>query len=342
MRFLHPNGNDFIRVRFVVKYLVLVLLGLCASPCLAQTARGVSQILDKTVPERPLALTVWYPSAGSTDAEIAGNAVFTGVRGVSDGPLATGIYPLVLVSHGGLRSAADSGAWLSAALARAGAITVEISAPRPNTAAVAVDEIWQRPRDISRALDTMLASPEWAEHIDTAQISVVGFALGGTASLSVAGATPDMGRYVQSCSETRADVPDCAWFAAQNVALDQVDHEAFAQPARDARISSAVAISTEYATALLPDAESISIPTLLVSLGDPYLLPLENPRVKETLLAGAQVSDAFAVCTPAGATILAEDGGDPALCATAPETRAHIHAQIVRQISIFLNSPGGS
>ncbi|MGL4557997.1 MAG: alpha/beta hydrolase family protein, partial [Afipia sp.] len=105
-----------------------------------------------------------------------------------DAPITQGQFPLILVSHGGLRSAEDSGAWLSSALARSGRIVVEVNGPRPGTGAEAVNEIWRRAHQLSRALDAILSDPEWADHIDPDDVSVVGFALGGTAALEVAGA----------------------------------------------------------------------------------------------------------------------------------------------------------
>lgn len=124
---------------------------------------------------------------------------------------------MIVLSHGGLRSAEDSGAWLASSLAQAGLIVVEVGAPRPSSAAAAVQEIWERPRDISRAVDTMLDDPRWSGVVDTNRITVVGYALGGTAALSVAAAKLDADLYAHSCDEDGMGGPDCAWYAAQGV-----------------------------------------------------------------------------------------------------------------------------
>ncbi|MFW2541248.1 hypothetical protein ACN2XU_01305 [Primorskyibacter sp. 2E107] len=79
--------------------------------------------------------------------------------------------PLIVPSHGGLRSAVDSGAWLDAALAEAGGLVVEVNAPRPRDASQATAEIWQGPTDISRTLDSLLGSADWAGRIDPGRIA---------------------------------------------------------------------------------------------------------------------------------------------------------------------------
>lgn len=59
----------------------------------------------------------------------------------------------------------------------------------------------------------MLADRVWNGRIDPNRISVVGFALGGTAALSVAGAKLDAERYVQSCTaDGSTEGPDCGWY----------------------------------------------------------------------------------------------------------------------------------
>lgn len=99
-----------------------------------------------------------------------------------------GPLPLVVVSHGDLRSAADSGAWLSSSIARTGYIVAKVNAPGPENGAAALNEIWQRPDDVSRAIGLMLKDCEWGARIDQDRISVVRFAVGATAALSAAGA----------------------------------------------------------------------------------------------------------------------------------------------------------
>ena len=310
--------------------LALVLL---SGPCLADTVAAVRHLSEGSDSGRPLALSVWYPSEGLASAVIGGNAVFRGVSSAPDGPLPAEPLPLVVVSHGGLRSADDSGAWLSSSLAQSGFIVVEVSAPRPKLPAEALNEIWQRPRDMRRALDRMLADGDWRARIDPGRIAGVGFALGATAALSVAGAPLHGVRYRQSCA--RGDGPDCRWLAAGG-GLEQTRPEDLARLTRDPRVTAAVAINPEYEAALGEPA----VPVLRIILGPGETAPAADGMSRQVALPHATAADAFAVCTPAGPEILAEDGGDAGLCGLSPEARAAIHRQVAELVAAFLADTG--
>lgn len=312
----------------------------CASPGLAHAAVGVAALHTSAGdPERPLSLTIWYPAAeGGPQVTVGGNAVFAGTVASRDAPPPSGHLPLVLVSHGGLRSAADSGAWLSAALARSGSIAVEINGPRPRSAGKAVDEIWRRPDDARHALDALLADPQWSGHIDRARISVVGVALGGTAALALAGGQFDPLSFARSC-ERPAGGPDCAWYAAHRVDLAAVDERQLASPHRDPRITSAVAIDPEYMDVFAPSSlAAIRVPVLLATLGKDAASGGAAGALKYARIAAATLVDAFPVCTPAGPAILAEGGGDAGQCGTSAADRNRAHAAIAARVVSFLNA----
>lgn len=314
-----------------MKLAVLPLLFMLAAPGMARSAPGVMQVIDTA--ERPLALSIWYPAEADASVTVGANAVFEGAPAAADAPVPSGRLPLVVLSHGGLRSAANSGAWLAAALAQAGFLVVEVNGPRPENPRQAVDEIWRRPDDIRDALDLVLRDPVWSDHVDRDRIAVAGFALGGTAALSIAGRRLDPDGYLRSCSGDDAGGPDCAWFAAHDVAPEQVDRDRLDRSRRDLRIGAAVALDPEYAAAFVGDAASDAAPTLLI-LSDKQKSIAGN-GIQE--LPQANPFDAFPVCTAKGARILLEDGGDPALCGASPEARKQAHARIGKAIIAFLN-----
>lgn len=318
------------------KWLLLIAVSFFM-PGIAFCSIGFSSLLDASDDARPLMLSIWYPSDGDQLDVVGGNAVFRGEYAALDGPL-VGRHPLIVISHGGLRSTNDSGAWLGAALAKAGFIAIEVNAPRPETPVVAVNEIWQRPRDVSRALSAILDSPVWAEHVDQKKVFVVGFALGGTAALSVAGAELDAGSYYQSCADASPVGADCSWYASHNVALSQLDQDGFDKPRHDDRFASAVSIDPEYLEAFSQGSGPPLIPTLLISLGSEERKTSNLPLVENDLIDKATRSDGFAVCTDRGPDILLEEEGDAALCGVSPEVRARTHTQIVNKILSFLES----
>lgn len=306
-----------------------------AMPCLAEPAAGVSHLSDTSDRARPLSLSIWYPSNAPASATVGGNPVFQGVAAAPDAPLPDRALPLVVVSHGGLRSASDSGAWLSASVARAGFIVAEVNAPRPGTAAIALAEIGQRPQDIRRALDLMLADSAWHDRIDRNRISVVGFALGGTAALSVAGAQLDRTRYMHSCdADSPAKGPDCEWYAAQGADLTQTRQEDLAQLARDPRVTSVIAMAPEYLSAL--NSSPVEASTLLITFGNTDQEQGNLPAAQSITISGASALDAFALCTKAGPDILLEEDGTSSLCGVSNDARETAHQAISRAITSFL------
>ncbi|WP_172331610.1 hypothetical protein [Mangrovicoccus sp. HB161399] len=289
---------------------------LWALPCQADDPPGLDMLELSGSGGRPLKLQLWHPAGpGGTAVSAGGNAVFRGEAARSGAPPLPGPLPLVLISHGGLRSASGTGSWLAADLARKGYLAVLASAPPPDPAG-APDEIWRRPADLSLALGTLLADPLWGGRIDPDRISVLGFALGGTAALMLAGAELDAGGYARSC-EAGGSGPDCAWMAAAGVSPADADPAGLAADRRDARVAAAIAVLPEY-------------PGLLSAL------PAD--AAGDAITEGHAPADAFPVCTEAGPEILGADAG---LCGGSPEARRAAHARLLAEILAALGPPGG-
>ena len=308
-----------------------------ASSALAEQAIGFASIdVADQGSHRPLTISLWYPAIDGIQETIGGNGVFQGVAAAPDATPIDKKVPLVLLSHGGLRSAADSGAWLTSEMARAGYLVIEINGPRPLSPAEAVDEIWRRPSDISRALDVVMMDDIWSDRIDQDRISVVGYALGGTAGLALAGGEYELQAFIDSCSGARSG-PDCGWYKSQNVNLAAVDHEELTAAKRDPRIGSAIAIEPEYLSVFADRLSSVDVPTLVISLGDVAdTRYFDTDSVVGVSINGSTTSDGFQLCTAKGAAILAEDGGDPALCGQSAEARQHTHQAVTEEIVKFL------
>lgn len=319
-------------MNFGISFLALIL---AATPCLAETTAGFSHSRDASVVERPLSLSIWYPSEEPASITVGANPIFEGTPTAPDAPFSKGTLPLVVLSHGGLRSAADSGAWLSASIARAGYVVVEVNAPRPNTSSLALNEIWQRPEDIRRTLDFMLTDETWGPRIDGSKVSVAGFALGATAALISAGAEMDTERYLRSCAaDNPMEGPDCEWFAAIGVDPSDTNPEGLEGLTQDPRVTSVIAVNPEYLPALSIAAGDVNI--LRIGLGEPDD-SVDNSHISQAVvIPGASAFDAFAVCTVAGPDILSEEDGDPSLCGTSKIARQSIHQDISEAIISFL------
>ena len=326
-----------------MRHLVLLLLFfLSVGPVRAMDAPGMAVLpVADAKGGRDLALSLWYPARGGSAQVVGGNAVFLGQKAAPDAAAGEGPFPLVLLSHGGVRSSPDSGAWLAAALAGSGHIVAEVNAPRPAGPRAGADEIWRRPQDLARALAAVLGDPQWAGRIDRTRISAVGFALGGTAALAVGGWQFDADAVRRACADGAG--PDCAWFAAGGVALETLDPAPLERSYRLPEVSAVVAIAPEYADAVLREGEGSPVPLLTIALGatgegEVHLAPLVGDDGTNRLVTFSEAGpfDAFPACTPAGAKILSEDGGDPALCGTSAQARGDIHAAIIERIRAFL------
>lgn len=149
---------------------------------------------------RPLQLTVWYPAATTATPEpIADDTVFVGALAVPNAPVVAGGHPLVVLSHGYGGNWRNQ-VWLASALARRGYIVAAVNHPGTTSkdrSPAAAAQLWQRPRDLSRAIDGVLAEPGRFGVVAKGQIAAMGHSLGGWTVLEMAGARFDPDRFAQ-------------------------------------------------------------------------------------------------------------------------------------------------
>jgi len=299
-----------------------------------------------TAPERGKAidLTIWYPSQQDGSSERYGESkIFRGVSVWRNASFATGTYPLVILAHGGLRSNPALAGWLAADLAMRGRIVVQVHAPELSEAdaAAAVAEVWLRPADLSAALSAVEADPALAAHLDPGKVGVVGFFLGGTSALAVAGAQLDADRYRQSCDEPGTD-PDCRWYAKHGVDLHQVHAAAVSKSHLDSRIKVAIAVNPELSNSLAAESlAGIKISVQVIALGQPHpeysVLREQIPAARLAVVSGAVPFSAFSPCTPKASIILAEEGEDDSICRDGgTRSREAIQAEIATIINAAL------
>jgi predicted dienelactone hydrolase len=139
---------------------------------------------------RPIQLDVWYPSEADETTHRYG--LSTG-RVALGGPIATGRFPVILLSHGALGSATNY-AWIAERLARSSFVVVGVShfgesrvfgEATINLAAVA--DFGARTRDFSFALDFVLQRSRWAAGVDGARVGALGHSSGGATVAMLAG-----------------------------------------------------------------------------------------------------------------------------------------------------------
>ncbi|WP_035484822.1 alpha/beta hydrolase family protein [Geminicoccus roseus] len=316
----------------------------------AAAADGVGmRRLTVAAPERGtmLNVTLWYPAEdGGSEVAVGENAVFQGALARQDAPIAAGPFPLVLLSHGGLRSSADSGNWIAARLAADGFMVAAPQPPRlsPDQAQDAPYELALRPADLAATLTGLASEPSLSAQIDPQAVGALGFHLGGTAVLQLAGARIDPQLHARSCDQPGANM-DCAWFARSGIDLQAVDGERIGASRLDPRIGAVAAVDPELTGLFTPESlQAIEVPVRLVNLGPAgAMLPGMDAAPAVLAIPGAayeRVEDAFffsafAPCQPKGAAFLEEEGEDPAICGQDGPPRTEIHAALAEMIGGF-------
>jgi predicted dienelactone hydrolase len=331
--------------------LTLLIFAAVAAVAPQRTAEAADEVgvgtLTVQVPERggTMDSTLWYPAGpGGQTMLIAENALFRGVSASQNAPAIGGSHPLVLLSQGGLRSGPNIGAWMASRLAMRGFVVAMLRQPDPHSQSPqkTLEELWLRPADISATLTAIENDASLIGRIDPNKVGVLGFQIGGTAALALAGARLDPSSFAHSCDPGGTEV-DCAWFAKAGVDLHAVDAVRLARSSLDRRIKAVFVIdpelSTNFTAASLAD---ISLPVRVVNLGSPKAIwPGLNASALAQALSNAQyetVADAtqfssFPECKPQAAATLGAEGEEPLCDDAGGQSRAEIHDQLAAMVA---------
>jgi predicted dienelactone hydrolase len=152
---------------------------------------------------------LWYPTTAGEKRLERGPYILSGAL---DALPAKGKFPAVIISHGS--GGTTLGHHTTAAfLVRAGwivAIPLHVGSDSQDHSAEGTPRMWRgRPKQISAAIDAMLAETWLAPQIDRDRIAAIGFSAGGYSVLVAAGAIADMRRIAQHC-KGHDDDPFCA------------------------------------------------------------------------------------------------------------------------------------
>ena len=291
-------------------------------------------------------VAIWYPStAAEAPTLYADNPVFQGVAAHMDGPVVSGRHPVVLFSHG-MGGTDRAQAWLGAALAERGVITVMVNHPNTTWGDFDMREgvaHWTRAQDMSVAMDTLEADPSFSDHLDTSRIMAAGFSFGGWTALSLGGATGNHAGIVSAC-ETRPEMEACGVLMSERVNMPGIDPATWDASYADDRVTHVAALDPGFVWGLeASNVEPLLPSTLIIGFGgaDDRMLATDFDRSgladhfadrRIERLAPAYHFSAMPLCKPAGETILAEENDDPVCTDPTGSNRADIHATIVSMI----------
>ncbi|AZE95608.1 putative lipoprotein signal peptide [Pseudomonas orientalis] len=304
--------------------------------------------------QRALEMVVWYPTATRVAPQlIRDDAVFFGALAVPDAPPAGGEHPLVVLSHGYGGNWGNQ-LWLASALAQRGYIVAAVNHPGTTSkdrSTNAAAQLWQRPKDLSRAIDAVLARPKQFGAVAQNRIAAVGHSLGGWTVLEIAGGRFDADLFARDCL-VHPKLGGCIGYAQMNP-TGAVDGKAqLAADLSDKRVAAVVSLDlglsrgmTDASLAALP------VPALVIAGGVPsedMAVGLESAdlasRLPKASTQYVEISDAshfsfMAQCKPGAAALLDEEvPGDSMICrdGEAGRPRAQIQQQVITLISAFL------
>ncbi len=332
----------------------LLLSVFAIQPALADPAVGTRTItVHSSARERDLSVTLWYPSEGTGQKVSVGeNRIFEGLEALKNSAIPRDHLPLVLLSHGS-GSRAIGMAWIATALAEAGFI---VAAPdHPGTTSgdstpADTPKIWERTDDISTIITSLTTNAEWSGAVDATRIGVLGFSLGGSAAIELAGARANLDAYVKYCVDYASSM-DCQWFAGgrgyknderivvPKFDLRSIDKARFEQSNRDPRIGSAVLVDPGLEVAFTKDSlQAIDIPLSFINLGSVGQIPvavLADQLAKDVSNATyRQVDDSnhfsfLPVCKHDADQFLKSVGEVDPICVPTARDRADIHKELV-------------
>jgi predicted dienelactone hydrolase len=189
-----------------MRLIAVALVFLLAIPCCARADEppyraGITRV---TVQDNvSFDALIAYPTEATEISSRVGPFTIAASR---DAPIAPGArFPIVLFSHGGGRSGGTPLLHqnLILSLARRGFIVVAPFHPGGG------QPLEDRPRQIRKALDLMLADPRFAAHADQARLGMIGFSYGGAVTLIAAGAIPSLAHLAAYCTNRTDDPRAC-------------------------------------------------------------------------------------------------------------------------------------
>ena len=297
--------------------------------------------------------SIWYPAGQVTyKTQVGRNAVFTGAPAYLAPEIAKGRHPLIVLSHGSGGNI-DGLSWLAGALAQNGAIVLGVnhpgstggdSSPRRSL------RMWERAWDVSAALDTVLADPNFAPHIDPERVNSIGFSMGGATALQLAGLRGDIAAFKAHCTGAGVRHSGCAYFAAGGVNFDNISAEDFNQDLRELRISRTVGVDPGLAMAYT-DASIAALdhPVLLIALGHkgPDEIGIDagpdgsnlSGQLKDVQFHELTPTSHFSflgICTKDAVEILKAEGEEQLCQPEDTAIRTSVHQKVIVLISEFL------
>ncbi|WP_245931948.1 alpha/beta hydrolase family protein [Marinomonas aquiplantarum] len=330
--------------------LVFWLLSCCGYAVASSV--GFDQTILYGESDRPLKVSVWYPSKDVFPTEkVAENLAFFGTKVVRIGTPLSGQYPLVVISHG-YRGNWRNQNWLATKLAHDGYVVAALDHPGTTSfdhSPMAAAKWWKRPKDISRLLDWLLDDSNLTPYIDPTNITAIGHSLGGWTVMNLAGSEVDNEQLSADCLPT-PNSRVCSLTAELGMLNDK---PLGVSSLRDERIRRVVSLDLGLARSFSKQSlQTLTVPTLILAAGvDIGDLPqaqesgflakyIAKNKRRYIVYPDAAHFSFMQVCKPGAIEILEEEvPGDGIICKDGGQrSRAALHQDMLQKILAFIRS----
>ena len=176
------------RLTYSIKRIATALACMLVQSAMATTGGnitvGSSTIeLEDSARSRNLTSEMWYPAEAG--AQVQSFSPLPPIAGIDIARQASpeanmGRRPLIVVSHGNWGTRFSQG-WFNREMVKAGFVVLSVSHPgtmNGDQTAAGRLRVWDRARDVSTALDAVLANPQWSRLIDIDRIGFAGHSFG--------------------------------------------------------------------------------------------------------------------------------------------------------------------
>ncbi|NOW95694.1 dienelactone hydrolase [Mucilaginibacter sp. SG564] len=264
---------------------ITLLIALFNHTICAQTLIGERTVRFKDEKRnRPLVTEIWYPTTDTLKQSDKAFSPFTRAYTVRDGKLPTAKLPLIMISHGtgGSRLSLE---WLADALVQKGFIVAAVDHwgnTYDHKIALEFLKPWERPRDISFVIGSLLTQPDIKDMIDPGKIGMAGFSFGGYTAIALAGGKFDflsLLNYYKTIGRNEINVPE---FPGISKYLDDKDLLAVAKnppPLYDKRIRAFFAISPALGPGFVTDKD-ITAPVYIVGSQSDSMAPVKTNALR--------------------------------------------------------------
>ena len=219
------------------------------SPVIASEVGWRSMTVPAAAAGAQIPLALWYPAEAGAAVRNVTMGPF-GVRAAPGAPAAASVRGLIVLSHGTGGTELGHGR-LAEALAARGYLVAALRHPGDNwqdqslRTQRAEQYFDERPRQVSRVIDTLLADAAWSPRIAHdargPRVGAVGHSAGGYTVIALAGGQPAPQRIATHCREHGADDPIfCGLSRGTSAAAPQPANGA---PLKDARVRAVAALS---------------------------------------------------------------------------------------------------